>query len=132
MDKNFASFLRIGILIIALDQVTKFLFKDVNWGIFNYTTNTGAAWSLFQGHTLILTIISLVVAILILYFVKRYPKYYLGLAFLFGGTVGNLIDRVILGHVRDFIDFKFWPIFNVADTFNVVGVILIVWVMYKR
>ena len=132
MKRRFGSFLRIALLIVALDQITKFLFKDVSWGIFNYTTNTGAAFSLFQGYTLILTIISFVVAILLIYFAKKYLKYYLGLAFIFAGTVGNLIDRVILGFVRDFVDFGFFPVFNVADTFNVVGVIVVIWMMYKR
>ena len=125
-------YIRIALLIIALDQVTKFLFTDVHSGIFNYTTNTGAAFSLFQGNVAILSVISVAAALAIIYFLKKYPKYSLGLSFVLGGTIGNLIDRVILGHVRDFIDFGFWPVFNVADSFNVIGVVLIIWMMYKR
>lgn len=122
----------IALLIVALDQVTKSLFKDAHAGIFNYTTNTGAAFSLFQGNVAVLSAISFLAAIAIIYFLKKHPKYSIGLSFLLGGTIGNLIDRVILGHVRDFIDFGFWPVFNVADSFNVIGVVLIIWKMYKR
>ena len=129
MNKNF--FL-ITFLIIVLDQITKFLLTNVSFGIFNYTTNTGAAFSLFQEYTNFLIIVSILVIVLILYYYKKYPKYWLGLSFVLGGTLGNLIDRIFLGYVRDFIDFKVWPVFNIADSFNVIGVLILVYLINKK
>ena len=125
-------FFLIASTIILLDQITKYLFKDVHFGIFNYATNTGAAFSLFTGQVKILALVSVLIAIFILYLYKKYPEYCLPLAFVFGGAVGNLIDRAYLGYVRDFIDLKFWPIFNVADSFNVIGVFLLIYLMWKE
>lgn len=124
-------FFLIAFFIVLLDQVTKYFFTNVNWGIFNYVTNTGAAFSLFQGYTFILSLISMIVIILILIYYKKYPKYWLSLSFVLGGTIGNLIDRVYFGYVRDFIDFKVWPVFNIADSFNVIGVLLLIYMINR-
>lgn len=84
-----------------------------------YTTNTGAAFGILQGHTTLLIFIGLVVIGALLYYSHEHQ---LALGFLLGGTFGNLIDRVIYGSVIDFIHLPFWPSFNVADSFNVLGV----------
>ena len=55
----------------------------------------------------------------------------LALAFIFTGTIGNLIDRILHGFVVDFIDFHFWPVFNIADASNVVGVLLLIYFYVK-
>lgn len=125
-------FILIAVLIVILDQITKFLMKDVHFGIFNYVTNTGAAFSLFTGFNFILSLISLVVVLFIFYFYKKNDKLWLPLSFLLGGTIGNLIDRTIFGYVRDFIDFGFWPVFNIADSFNVIGVCIICYLALKN
>jgi signal peptidase II len=125
-------FILIAFLIVVLDQITKVLFLDVHVGVINYTTNTGAAFSLFQDSVFILSLISFAVLLFIVYFYRKHPKLVVPLAFLFGGTIGNLIDRVFLGHVRDFIDLKVWPIFNVADSFNVIGAIVLVYFVWKN
>ena len=125
-------FFLIALGIIILDQITKYLFKDIHFGIFNYVINTGAAFSLFQNYTNLLIVISILVIVLILFFYRKYPEYWLSLSFILGGALGNLIDRVYFGYVRDFIDLKFWPIFNVADSFNVIGVILLIWIISKK
>ena len=125
-------FILIAFFIVFLDQITKFLMKDVHFGLFNYVTNTGAAFSLFTGFNFILALISLVVIVFIVYFYKKNDKLLLPLAFLLGGTIGNLIDRVFFGYVRDFIDLKFWPVFNVADSFNVIGVAIICYLIIRN
>jgi signal peptidase II len=125
-------FFLISLIIVIIDQITKILFKDVHFGIFNYATNTGAAFSLFTGYVEILALISFLVAIFIIYLYKKYPEYSLPLSFVFGGAIGNLIDRVYLGYVRDFIDLKFWPIFNIADSFNVIGALLLMYLIWKE
>jgi len=122
-------FLLIAFFITLLDQITKIIFKGVDSGIFNYTENTGAAFGLFKGNVFILSIISVFIIFLLFYYFIKYPKLYLPLGFLLGGATGNLIDRVFLGFVRDFIDLKIWPIFNVADSFNVIGVVILGWIL---
>ena len=119
-------------IIVILDQITNYLFEDISFGIFNYVTNTGAAFSLFLGHAKELAVVSLLIIIFILYFYKKYPQFYIPLSFILGGAIGNLIDRVYFGHVRDFIDLKFWPIFNIADSFNVIGVFILIYLMWKE
>jgi signal peptidase II len=62
------------------------------------------------------------------YFAKagaRHPILPVALGFLIGGSLGNLVDRVRLGHVTDFLDVSFWPAFNLADTFIVLGVVIL-------
>ena len=105
-------------------------------GFFRIThiQNTGAAFGLFRGHSLILTVVALFgVAVLLLYvffFYRHYPLLNnrlsrVALGFVLGGTIGNLIDRLRLGYVTDFIDFTVWPAFNIADSAITVGVIII-------
>ena len=55
-----------------------------------------------------------------------------GISFLLGGIIGNLIDRIFRGYVIDFIDFKLWPVFNIADIFVVIGIILVIWYFIKN
>ncbi|MBU3940990.1 MAG: signal peptidase II [Nanoarchaeota archaeon] len=124
-------FIFIAVLIILVDQLSKFFLTGVHKGIINYTTNTGAAFSILTGFNWLLMIIAAIVAVIIVIFAKNYKKYRLPLAFIFGGVVGNLIDRVFFGFVKDFIDFKVWPIFNVADSFNVIGVAFLIILLFK-
>lgn len=125
-------FILIAFFVVLLDQISKILTKDVHYGIFNYVTNTGAAFSLFKGSNLILALIAIVVIVVLFYFYKNYPKLWLSLGFILGGTIGNLIDRIVFGYVRDFIDLKYWPIFNVADSFNVIGVCIVCYLVIRN
>jgi signal peptidase II len=110
-------------------------FKLVHWG------NTGAAWSLFRGSNEILAGVALV-AIVVLYlsrhhFGARSPLGQLALGLIFGGILGNLLDRLLYGHVVDFLYFYVqqrasggeagFPAFNVADSAICVGVALVFW-----
>lgn len=103
-----------------------------NFFYITYTRNTGAAWSILEDKRILLLIISVIV----LYFINKYmnkevldkfESFTYGM--IIGGIVGNLFDRIFLGYVIDFIDFKLfgydYPIFNLADTFIVVGIILL-------
>jgi len=54
------------------------------------------------------------------------------LSLILGGTIGNLVDRVSLGYVIDFINVGFWPVFNIADSANTIGFILLVWLLIKE
>jgi signal peptidase II len=95
--------------------------------------NTGSSFGLFQNQNLILAIIAIIgaCAILFLVFFMRHRLQILdttlakvSLGLIFGGTVGNLINRLSFGYVIDFIDFNYWPAFNIADSSVVVGAVL--------
>ena len=98
-----------------------------------YVRNTGAAWSIFSGETLGLIIVSLIIIFFIIYYIsKNKPSSKIekiGYAMILGGSFGNLLDRIIYGYVIDFLDFNIfgydYPIFNLADSFIFVGIILI-------
>jgi len=102
---------------------------------FTHVTNTGVAFGLFQGMGYLFVAISVVVVVVILIYQRHLPQdrwlIRVALGLQLAGAIGNnLIDRVRLGHVVDFIDLTFWPlatfpVFNVADSSIVVGVILL-------
>lgn len=104
-----------------------------------YVRNTGAAWSIFAGKTWMLIMISLIIiSIIVWYIFKNKPKNNLekiSYSMILGGSVGNLFDRIIYGYVIDFLDFNLfgydYPIFNLADTFIVIGVLLLVIYMWR-
>lgn len=133
-----------ALLIVAADQLSKIWIRinlaigqslpEVGFPRLTHVYNTGAAFGLFQGQTFPLAIVSFIsVAVLLFYaffFYRRFPLLdnwfiWIGLSLVLGGTVGNLIDRLRLGYVTDFVDFGFWPTFNVADSAVVVGVIIV-------
>jgi len=117
----------IFLIFILLDRVTKIWASNVkiskDYGIFAFTylTNTGSGFSLLQNVNLILIIISIIALILLICFHKFIPK--LSFITIISGIVGNLIDRITYGSVIDFINFKIWPVFNVADTLICIGVV---------
>jgi signal peptidase II len=131
-------------VVVVLDQLTKLWVKNAiplygSWpatGFFRIThgSNTGAAFGIFQDSRLILSIISCIGVIIVLYIAFWLSKRFaflnwkttmLALGLILGGTVGNLIDRAIIGHVTDFIKVGPWPDFNIADSSLVVGGILL-------
>ena len=137
-------FLIIAALVVALDQISKLWIKShfnpnemvpiVGCLSLTNVRNTGSAFGLFANQTFLLTLVAIVglVAILLVYrYLSRISllsSFALGL--IFGGAVGNLIDRVRFGYVTDFIDVRLWrnvhwPSFNVADSAITVGAIVL-------
>lgn len=111
---------------IAPGQSVEIL-PGVMW--FSHVFNRGAAFSILQGQTVYFIIAAAVVAVGLIafnYFAKPEPLLQLITGMMAGGAVGNLVDRFRLGHVVDFIDFRFWPVFNLADIAIVTGGILLV------
>ena len=121
---------------IGADQLTKSIVTsrlDLNdqvhvVGAFSihHVTNSGIAFGFFASATsLVILLTGLAVAWMLYFFARsgsRHPVLPVALGLVIGGSVSNLTDRVRLGHVTDFLDFKYWPAFNLADTFIVVGV----------
>lgn len=134
------AFVFIVLLIFAGDQLSKFwvvkkFYPGETWslvpGIFHltYVRNPGAAFGLFAHQTTFFIAISLLVIILIIlswYLLKKHyflPR--LALSMLLGGSLGNLSDRLRTGYVVDFLDFRFWPVFNIADVALVLGIVFL-------
>lgn len=133
------------IIIIAavlLDQIIKFAVRTnmdlyqtipIIDGIFHitYIQNTGAAFSLFSGNTGMLALITVIITVGILAYLFKLKNnghwaLMLSLALIVAGGVGNIIDRISLQYVVDFLDLRIWPIFNLADIYVCVGCILLV------
>jgi len=130
----------IAIIVAIIDQISKILVVSslkphdsipIIQNIFHitYVQNTGAAFSVLRGRTYFFILVSSLMIIAIIYFAQRIPRnkklLRLMLGFVLGGAVGNLIDRIRLGFVVDFFDFRIWPVFNVADSAVVVGMIVV-------
>jgi signal peptidase II len=151
--RDYIFLLGIAGFIVVVDQITKYLvrtripFGD-SWSPWPWLEpyarlvhwqNTGAAFGMFQSLGLVFTILSFVVAIGILYYFPRVPSnewsLRLAMAMMLGGAVGNLIDRLTLGTVTDFVSVGSFAVFNVADACISVGtviLILTVWIEDRK
>lgn len=140
-------------LIVALDQWTKYLVRSqlavgetwmpITWlapfvRVIHWN-NTGAAFGLFPSASLIFTVVALLVSVAILYYFPRVPgtQWPLRVALIlqFAGALGNLIDRLVLGTVTDFISMGTFPVYNLADASISVGVAVLIagmWVEERR
>lgn len=131
----------ISIIVLIIDQILKLLVQTFETNVsiiknlfaISYYQNTGAAWSILEGEQLLLIIISLVMIVIVYSMMFSFEENKLtNIAFgiLFGGIIGNLIDRVLFGYVRDFIAITIFgyhfPIFNIADIDIVLGVFLLI------
>jgi signal peptidase II len=133
-----------AVVVVILDRVTKWWVSNAialngSWpqtGFFRFThgENTGAAFGMLQNSRVLLSIISSLGVVAVLYIALALRKRFsfltwkttmFALGLVLGGTLGNLIDRAIIGHVTDFIKVGEWPDFNIADSSLVVGGILL-------
>ena len=128
--------------MVLIDQITKlYVRKSLNVGesipvidnmfYITHVRNRGAAFGLMPDQHLILFFMTLFIVIIILlfYFLRR-PKevsIQLALGLVLGGAVGNILDRLFVGAVVDFLDFRIWPVFNIADSAIVIGTIILLW-----
>ena len=137
-------------MVLVLDQWTKGLVErhfpiQQPWNpidflrpivTLNHVTNTGAAFGIFPSASIFFTLVAIVVAIAILIYHRQFPVDLWGiqvaLGLQLGGVLGNLVDRLTRGYVVDFIDFHFWPVFNVADSSVFIGgIILAYYFLFK-
>jgi signal peptidase II len=139
-------FLVLAALIVGLDQFVKWVIREsvergdshaVIWPLkIVHVTNSGAAFGMFQnaGPLLVLTSVVGMAALFVFLFNPGFahPVMRFGLAFMLGGAVGNLIDRVRVGEVVDFLKVPNWPAFNVADSAVSIGVVLLIWAMLRE
>ena len=129
-----------AIVIIAVDQLTKYIVVSKMYlgqsipivGKLMHITflyNTGAAFSILRNKIWLLASLAIFASMALIYYFPRLATYgkrmKWGTILLLGGTVGNLIDRLLQGSVIDFIDFRIWPVFNVADSAICIGAALV-------
>ncbi len=129
----------VAVAAVVADQLTKYLVTaQLAYGEsvhvagpldLHHVRNPGIAFGLFSTLASVVMFLTVVAVLWMLaYFARtgaRHPVLPVALGLLIGGSAGNLVDRVRLGHVTDFLDLGFWPAFNLADTFIVVGVVVL-------
>ena len=140
---DIAIFLAGVLSIVGLDRLTKILFSrilDINESIalvrnivhFTLVHNTGIAFGLFKDCGAVFVIMPLILTGLLIYNIYYYRHsehlnrtYIIAFSLILGGAIGNLIDRIMLGYVVDFIDLRVWPVFNIADSAITIGAAVI-------
>jgi len=140
-------FLSLSIFIVLIDQFTKFLMiynnklfinKDFLLFKLDYVKNYGAAFNIFSGSRIFLSLISILFSIILIYLIFRkntlniFDLY--SYSFILGGTIGNGIDRIYKGFVVDFINLNIinFPVFNIADISINIGFIFLLYNIFKN
>ncbi len=132
------------LFVVVLDRITKTFFVNllsigeslvVIKKVFHFTLvyNTGIAFGLFKDKGLVFIVIPIIAIILLIFNIYYYRKndeglsrgYIFAFSLILAGAIGNLIDRIYFGHVIDFIDFRIWPVFNIADSAITIGAVII-------
>jgi signal peptidase II len=142
----------LSLLVLGIDQLTKYLImKNFYLGEsipvipkilnFTYIHNTGTAFGIMRNSNLFFIVFTILFFVFVFIYRKKINKYYksldnkicfsIGCAFLFGGALGNFFDRVFRGRVIDFIDFKIWPVFNIADSCITVSAFILLFYVWK-
>ena len=142
--------LSVALVVLVADQATKlFILLELGPtgdrvmipvipGVFRllYVQNTGAAFGIFQGNSLALALLAVLVVLFLLFYFRRWiaesSRLALAIGLQLGGAIGNILDRLQHGFVIDFIDFRYWPTFNVADSAITIGVIILAVALFKR
>lgn len=143
--------LYLSMILLIIDQISKIIVAKTinmhnpieiikNFFYLTYTHNTGAAFSILTGQRILLIIIAIIVLIVLFNYIKKnkietkIEK--IAYSLVIGGSLGNLIDRIVRGYVIDFIDVKIFgynfPVFNIADTFIVIGVFLLIITLTRK
>lgn len=143
--------LLLTLLVVAIDRWSKYYIESHMWpgmsiavvdNIFHitYVLNPGAAFGILEYQTGFFVIVAIAMVGAAIWYYPRIPSKYrllrLGIGLQVGGAIGNVIDRIRYGYVVDFLDFRIWPVFNVADMAIVIGVscilITVLYIMRKE
>ncbi len=142
--RQYLFLLAIIAIILFIDQITKYIIStkmQLNQSIqvtpflsLTYITNTGVSFGSFQGYNLLFIIITTLFILFIIYYLPYFETKILpAIALVLAGAIGNLIDRILYSHVIDFIDFKIWPVFNIADSsITIAAVWIIIVIFFKK
>lgn len=133
--------------ILFFDQLSKFILTKylaqnqsipVINGVFHLTLiyNRGAAFGILRNQVPLFIVTSIFAVILIYFAIKKNSHrklYSLALCLILAGALGNLADRLFFGYVIDFLDFRIWPVFNLADSAITIGAVLLSWeILFKK
>ncbi len=137
--------IQLALVVFLLDQLTKYVtiqllavghsFPLRGFFRFTHVHNTGSAFGILQGLNTPLIFVSFIGIIVLALIYRSQPRpsiwLRLSLGLQLGGAFGNLVDRLRLGYVTDFIDIGPWPVFNLADASIVTGLVLLVWIFTR-
>ncbi|MBK6661617.1 MAG: signal peptidase II [Thermoflexaceae bacterium] len=146
MHPRDAWFVLVAVAVVALDQFTKWIIRqeieygtaiwDLGFFRLVHITNSGAAFGMLQGAGPLLVVTSVIGGAAIVVFLFNpgfaHPLMRVGLALMLGGAIGNLIDRVRVGEVVDFLKVPNFPAFNVADSAITIGVVALLWTLLMQ
>lgn len=136
--------------VVIVDRVTKLFFSELlaygeslpiirNVLHMTLVHNTGIAFGFFKDQGIVFIVIPVIAIFLLIFNIYYYRQnnealsrvYIVAFSLILGGAVGNLIDRIVYGHVIDFIDLRVWPVFNIADSAITVGAIMIAFKCFR-
>lgn len=137
----------IAAIVMILDQVSKYiiglfikskslvLIKKVLY--LTYVKNYGVAFNMLDNKRFVIILFSVILLALIYNYMKNFKnnkRNIIAFGLVYGGIVGNFVDRLFLGYVRDFIDFRIinYPVFNIADSAIVIGIVLLIIAIFKK
>ena len=148
MEKYKKKYLLFGVIVfcgVLLDQIIKFFARtrlDLNKPMpiigdflrLTYLQNRGAGFGILHDKILFIMFVSVIVLAIMFLYLDRIIALNMtvAVALLFAGVLGNLIDRLVLGFVVDYIDITYWAVFNMADILITVGSIILIWQVYKQ
>ena len=131
-------------LVVLFDRLSKIFFSNILtegeslpiiYKVMHMTLvhNTGIAFGLFKGQDFVFIVVPIIAIILLAYNIYYYKYnneklsrlYIIAISLILGGAIGNLVDRIAYGYVIDFIDFRVWPVFNIADSAITIGAVII-------
>jgi signal peptidase II len=145
--RRYAALLAVALTVVVADQLSKWwvithLQLGESWNpvpflrpvlTLTYVTNTGVAFGLLPGGGNLFVAVPLLAVVIIVAFYAHLAlgqwMLQLSLGLIVGGAVGNLLDRLIHGHVIDFVNFRVWPVFNLADSSIVVAMLILAYYM---
>jgi signal peptidase II len=144
---RFGGIMMIAGAVVLLDRLSKAWIRGhyaigesrrvSSWFYLTYVQNTGTAFGFFQGNNKALGIFAFLILVALLYGARGLSERgglwgALGVALVLGGAIGNIMDRIHFGRVIDFLDFRVWPVFNLADTAISIGTLFILMGLFNQ
>lgn len=135
------SFISFILFIILIDQTSKYIVLSnssntlelLSFLELTLITNTGASFGIFQNSNYILALLGILIILIFVYIYSNTSEVYskLSISMIIAGGIGNTLDRLLNGYVIDFINFSFWPAFNIADTFITIGAMILIFTYFN-
>lgn len=133
-------YLILSMFLVVIDQISKLYIRSIflqgdslpiigNFLRFTYLQNTGVSFGLFKGNNLFFIVFSIIALAYFIYLFVVEKEFEMQYSLVIAGVIGNVIDRIHLGYVVDFVDIGSFPVFNVADSCISIGVIWIILIL---